>query len=91
MKITNREDVKFKKKVRGPRGTKYEDTLKALRKLKKSEALILTPDKGMTVQSLKTRIWSAMYRAGMLDPEAKRYYATRTTEEGGLAVMVKMK
>lgn len=89
MKITKKEDVKFKKKTRGPRGSKYEDILKSLRVLKKDEALILTPDKDMSVQSLKTRVWSAMYRAGML--ESKRYYATRTTEEGNLAIMVKMK
>ena len=91
MKISKKEDVKFKKKVRGPRGSKYEDILKAIRVLKKDYVLTLTPDKGMTVQSLKTRVWSAMYRAGMLDKTIKRYYATRTTEKGNLAIVVKMK
>ena len=88
MKVSKRKDVAFKKKTRGPRGSKYDDTLKTLRALKKDEALILTPE-NMTVQSLKTRVWSAMFRAGML--ESRRYYATRTTEEGNLAIMVKMK
>jgi len=89
VKVSKKKDIAFKKKTRGLRGSKYDDILESLRALKKDEALILTPDKGMSVQSLKTRVWSAMYRSGML--ESKRYYATRTTEEGNLAIMVKMK
>ena len=92
MEVTHKENVKFKKKIRGPRGTKYEDILELLRNLGKNNALILTPDEGMTVLELKTRIWSAMYRAGLLDKNpTDRYYATRTTDDNKLAVIVKTK
>ena len=91
MKISKRKDVEFKKKTRGLRGSKYDYILIPLRKLKKDEVLTLTPTTGMTVQGLKTRVWSAMYRGGLLDRSTKRYYATRTTEDGKLAIMVKMK
>ena len=89
MKISKKKAIKLKKKERERRGSKYNDILETLKNLKDDEALIITPDEGMTVQSLKTRVWSAMNRAGML--ESPRYYATRTTEKGDLAIMVKMK
>ena len=89
MNVKKTKDVKFKKKTREPQGSKYDEILDSLRDLKTDEALILTPPKGMTVQSMKTRIWSAMYRALML--EDKRYYSTRSTSDGKLAIMVKMK
>lgn len=91
MEVTHRDNVEFKKKVRGPRGSKYEETLEALRNLGKDNALILDPPEGMSVLNLKTRIWSAMYRAGLLDNPKERYYSTRTTDDSKLAVMVKVK
>ena len=92
MEVTHKDNVELKKKARGPRGTKYEEVLELLRNLGKDNALILTPDEGMTVLELKTRIWSAMYRAGLLDRNPTgRYYSTRTTDDNKLAIMVRIK
>lgn len=92
MEVTHKDNVEFKKHVRSPRGSKYKEIMDSLRELDNDNALILTPDEGMTVLELKTRIWSAMYRAGLLEKNPSgRYYTTRTTDDNKLAIMVRTK